>query len=172
MDFCVPPASLLKEVAQFPNLVVVRSLTPFYGIPGLRVGFAVVSAERGQRWQAMRDPWNVNTVAEQSALACLGDREFQAATRLWLPPARDRLREGLAKIDGLEPYASAANFVLVRCTQPASIWQEVLLRRHRIFVQECSACVGLGDRHLRIGVRPLSEQDRLLTALAQARIDL
>jgi histidinol-phosphate/aromatic aminotransferase/cobyric acid decarboxylase-like protein len=170
MDFCEPGASLLPAVAYHPNLVVLQSLTKFYAIPGLRIGFAAVAAAQGPRWQERRSPWNINAIAEQAALVCLGDREYQAATRLWLPPARDRLYRGLQTVPGLTPYSSAAHFLLVRCDRPAQAWQEFLLYRHRILVKTSRSFAGLGDRHLRIAVRLLSEQDQLLAALAEAKL--
>ncbi len=170
MDFCEVGASLLPAVAHHPNLVVIQSLTKFYAIPGLRIGFAAVAAAQGPRWQERRLPWNINAIAEQAALVCLGDREYQAATRLWLPPARDRLYRGLQAIPGLTPYRSAAHFLLVRCDRPAQAWQEFLLYRHRILVKTGRSFAGLGDRHLRIAVRLLSDQDHLLAALAEAKL--
>jgi len=170
MDFCEPGASMLPEVMHYPNLVVVQSLTKFYAIPGLRIGFAAVAAPQGPRWQERQSPWNINTIAEQAAVACLGDREYQAATRLWLPPARDRLYRGLQQIPGLTPYTGAAHFLLVRCDRLARAWQESLLYRHRVLVKESRSFVGLGDRHLRIAVRLLSEQDQLFAALAEAKL--
>ncbi|MFQ3679579.1 MAG: aminotransferase class I/II-fold pyridoxal phosphate-dependent enzyme [Pseudanabaenaceae cyanobacterium] len=170
LDFCGTGIGLLAEVARHPNLVVVRSLTKFYAMPGLRLGFAAVGAEQGSRWEARRLPWNINVVAEQAALACLQDWEYPAAVRVWLPPARDRLYRGLQAIQGLTPYHSSAHFLLVRCDRRAQEWQEFLLYRHRILVKAGSSFAGLGDRHLRVGVRPLSEQDRLLAALAEAKL--
>ncbi len=170
MDFCEPGASLLPAVADHPNLVVVQSLTKFYAIPGLRIGFVAVAAAQGPRWQERRSPWNINAIAEQAALACLGDREYQAATRLWLPPARDRFYRGLQTVLGLTPYGSAAHFLLVRCDRPAQAWQEFLLYRHRILVKTSRSFAGLGDRHLRIAVRLLAEQDQLLAALTKAKL--
>ncbi|MGQ9865593.1 MAG: pyridoxal phosphate-dependent aminotransferase [Pseudanabaenaceae cyanobacterium] len=171
MDFCEPGASLLPAVANHPNLVVWRSLSNFYAIPGLRVGFMVVAGEQGHRWGTRRLPWNINGIAEQAALACLQDRKYQAAVRLWLPPARDRLYRELQQIPGLTPYSSAAPFLLVRCRSRAQAWQEFLLHRHRILVKEGRGFVGLDDRHLRIAVRSFSDQDRLLAALQAAQLE-
>jgi len=58
MDFLPPDQeqSLISVVQEYPNLVILRSLTKFYSLPGLRLGYAIAHPDRLQRWQALRDP--------------------------------------------------------------------------------------------------------------------
>jgi histidinol-phosphate/aromatic aminotransferase/cobyric acid decarboxylase-like protein len=79
MDFLPPEEeqSLIPMVQEYPNLVILRSLTKFYSLPGLRLGYAIAHPERLQRWQQWRDPWPVNTLAAAAAIAVVQDIEFQ-----------------------------------------------------------------------------------------------
>jgi L-threonine-O-3-phosphate decarboxylase len=167
MDF-VPPdeeQSLISLVQEYSNLVVLRSLTKFYSLPGLRMGYAIAHPDRLRKWQLWRDPWPVNTLAAAAAIASIQDTEFQAQTWQWLPPTRQQLFQGLAAIPGLQPQPSAANFLLV-ATQKSSVQlQQQLLQHHQILIRDCVSFKELGDRFFRVAVRSEADNQRLLTAL-------
>lgn len=170
MDF-VPPhqeQSLISVVPEYGNLVVLRSLTKFYSLPGLRLGYALAHPDCLAKWQQWRDPWPVNTLAAAAAIAALEDRSFQEQTWKWLPPARNQLFQGLASIPGLQPKHSAANFLLVESTQSTSQLQQKLLRQQQILIRDCLSFKELGDRYFRIAVRSESDNQRLLIALKSA----
>ncbi|MEH1946192.1 MAG: threonine-phosphate decarboxylase [Nostoc sp.] len=170
MDF-VPPneeQSLIPVVQEYPNLVVLRSLTKFYSLPGLRLGYAIAHPDCLAKWQLWRDPWPVNTLAAAAAIAALQDTEFQQQTWAWLTPARNQLFQGLAEIPGLQPQASAANFLLVESQESTSQLQQQLLKYHQILIRDCLSFKELGDRFFRVAVREESDNQRLLTALKES----
>ncbi|MEH2139133.1 threonine-phosphate decarboxylase CobD [Nostoc sp.] len=168
MDF-VPPnqeQSLIPVVQEYTNLVILRSLTKFYSLPGLRLGYAIAHPDCLAKWQLWRDPWPVNTLAAAAAIAALQDTEFQQQTWAWLPPARNQLFQGLAEIPGFQPQVSAANFLLVESQQSTSHLQQQLLKHHQILIRDCLSFKELGDRFFRVAVREESDNQRLLTALS------
>lgn len=169
MDFLPPheQQSLINRVVEFPQLVIVRSLTKFYSIPGLRLGYAIAHPDRLRRWGEWRDPWSVNGLAVVAGLAALGDRAFANRTWQWLSPARQTLRDGLNRWGAMEAYPGAANFLLVRSGIPAPILQEKLLRGDRIAIRDCSTFPELGPDYFRLAVRTTSQNQRLLNALAK-----
>nr|WP_216277893.1 threonine-phosphate decarboxylase CobD [Phormidium tenue] len=170
MDF-VPPdrqQSLIVELDRYPNLVVLRSLTKFYTLPGLRIGYALGHPDRLRRWQHWRDPWPVNALAAAAAIASVQDKTFQNRTWDWLPPARTALFEGLQAIPGLRPLAGAANYLLVHTTTPAPVLQEAMLRSHQVLIRDCLSFPALGADYFRVAVRTAGENERLLTALGLA----
>ncbi|AFY96336.1 threonine-phosphate decarboxylase CobD [Chamaesiphon minutus] len=167
MDFLPPTEqqSLIPFVAQYSNLVILRSLTKFYSLPGLRLGYCIGHPDRLRRWKNWRDPWPVNSLAAAAAIAVLGDTEFERSTWDWLAEARSGLFDGLKQIAGLHPYPGAANFILVRSDRSVTELQTKLLEQHQILIRDCISFPELGDRFFRVAVRTLSENDRLLTAL-------
>ncbi|MEO0984582.1 MAG: threonine-phosphate decarboxylase CobD [Cyanobacteria bacterium J06639_14] len=167
MDF-LPPSeqtSVINLVGQFPNLVVLRSLTKFYSLPGLRLGYAFAHPDCLQRWQQWRDPWPVNALAEVAAIAALQDTAYQQATWQWLPSCRADLIQQLNKIPGLSPLPGQANYLLIQTQYPGPDLQIELLKRHHILVRDCMSFAELGDRYIRIAVRTASENQQLITAL-------
>ncbi|MDF5706246.1 MAG: threonine-phosphate decarboxylase CobD [Nostoc sp. S4] len=172
MDF-VPPneeQSLIGVVQEYTNLVILRSLTKFYSLPGLRLGYAIAHPDYLAKWQLWRDPWPVNTLAAAAAIAALQDREFQQQTWAWLPPARNQLFQGLGQIPGLQPQASAVNFLLVESQKSTSLLQQELLKHYQILIRDCLSFKELGDRFFRVAVREESDNQHLLTALNEQEL--
>lgn len=168
MDFLPPQQqpSLIPAVPDYPNLVILRSLTKFYSLPGLRLGYAIAHPARLRRWQQWRDPWCVNTLAAAAGEVALQERDFQQRTWDWLPPAREKLRQGLASLPGLQPLPSAANFLLVRTETASSQLQIALLLGHRLLIRDCLSFPELGDAYFRVAVRTEGENQCLLEGLA------
>jgi L-threonine-O-3-phosphate decarboxylase len=168
MDFLPGEAeSVVGLVRAYPNLVVVRSLTKFYSLPGLRLGYAIAHPERVQRWQQWRDPWSVNALAAAVGPVVIQDHAFQQQTWDWLQAAKPALFAGLAAIPGLQPLPGAANFLLVRCARSVTQVQVELLKRHRIVIRDCLSFAELGDRYFRVAVRTPAENQRLLQGLQE-----
>jgi len=169
MDFLPPEQqeSLIDAVAEFPNLVILRSLTKFYSLPGLRLGCAIAHPDRLRRWQLQRDPWPVNALAAAAAAAVVRDVVFERQTWDWLPVARRELFEGLASLPGLQPFPGAANFLLVESSLSVSLIQQSLLESHRILIRDCLSFPELGDRFFRVAVRSRADNLRLIAGLAE-----
>lgn len=156
--------SLIDQVAVYPNLVILRSLTKFYSLPGLRLGYAIAHPDRVQQWQGWRDPWAVNSLAEVAGIAALHDLTFQQQTLQWLPSARQALRDGL-NIPPLRIFPAAANYMLVKSKFSATRLQRQLLEADRILIRDCESFPELGDRFFRVAVRSPEENQRLIDAV-------
>ena len=165
VEFC-EEKSVIRRAVRDDSLVVLRSFTKFYGIPGLRIGYAVGT---GKRLRAIRDrlpPWSVNTLAQEAALACLQDVRYRQRTLRFFEKERPVFRRALERIPGFRVYPSAANFFLVEL--PGSLTgrqvQETLMERG-FLVRDCSNYPGLHERMLRFAVRTSTENARLVKQL-------
>lgn len=156
--------SVIPYVRTRPNLVVVRSLTKFYAMPGLRVGYALARPELVAALDAVRDPWSVGAPAQAGGLAALADREYARRTLAWVRQERDFLAGELAKLPGYAVEPPSANFILVRAPEPAPVIQE-RLGPQGILIRDCRSFAGLTPFHVRLAVRSHPENLRLLEAL-------
>lgn len=168
MDFLPPDKeqSLIDMVEKYPNLVILRSLTKFYSMAGLRLGYAIAHPDYLRRWEGWRDPWSVNTLAAAAAVAALADRDFQLQTWEWLTPTRYKLFQGLSSLPKLDPLPGAANFLLVRAQHSVTQLQEQLLKKHQILIRNCQSFPELGDNYFRVAVLRNEDNQRLIKALS------
>jgi len=165
VDFA-PAASLLAEVPARRNLVVLRSLTKFYAIPGLRAGYLAAPPETVARLAAAQEPWTVGAAALHAALACLEDAAFRRATLRRIPRLRRQLQRGLARL-GLQVVEAAANYLLCRLPDggPDAATIASLLQLQGILVRPCADFAPLDGRWLRLAVRTADENRLLLRRL-------
>lgn len=165
IDFA-PQLSLVDRVGLVPNLLVLRSLTKFYAIAGLRIGWLAASPALAGRLAAGREPWRLSTPAIAAGLACLKADALRAATLQVIPVLRAELASGLVKL-GCTVYSSVANYLLCRLpvTAPSATDIAAALRPQGILVRTCCDFAGLDDRHLRLAVRSAADNRRLLGEL-------
>ncbi|MBM4055962.1 MAG: threonine-phosphate decarboxylase [Planctomycetes bacterium] len=159
--------TLINEAGTLENLIVVRSLTKFYGFPGLRIGFLVTHSDVAERLVEYKEPWTVNTFAQYAAMVSMEDDEFIAASREFIKTERIYLHDELSKIQGLIPYKPAANFVFVKINKKginSVLLREWMLKRG-IAIRDCSNFAGLSDRYFRVAVRTREENGKLIDAL-------
>jgi threonine-phosphate decarboxylase len=165
MDFC-PAASLIPLISRYQRLVILRSLTKFHAIPGLRLGYAVASPPLAARLRGLREPWSINVLAQAAGLAALGAQEHRAATLAYIANERARLAADLNQIPGLTLFPGAANYLLLRL--PAGKDGRLLaaaLEEQRILIRPCGSFPGLDSSFIRVAVRTTSENARLVAAL-------
>jgi L-threonine-O-3-phosphate decarboxylase len=167
MDFVSPSQSLVPWVAEYKNLVVISSLTKFYSLPGIRLGYCVAHPDRLARWQSWRDPWVVNRLAEVAGIAALADQEFIDQTWNWYQSCQSTMFDGLQQVPNLMVYPSAANFFLLRTVKPFTTVQTELLQQFKIFARDCLSFPELGTYYGRVAVKSEADNYQLITALNQ-----
>jgi len=120
VDFTERPnqVTLRYEAVLRENLLVIGSLTKFFALPGLRLGYAIGSGSLIKRLWDVRDPWSVNCLAQAAAIASIEDDAYIRKTREWISVERPFLFRSLFRIRGIEAYSPSANYVLLDCVAP------------------------------------------------------
>jgi len=171
MDFLPDESrhSLLKEAVGSKNLIVIRSFTKFFAFAGLRIGYLVAHEDTILALKRYLIPWSVNTLAQFSAAEALADRRYQDKTRFFIEKERRYLSGEVGKIEGLHPYPSEANFILIRINdnELTSLLLAQRLIRSGILIRDCANFRGLNDKYFRVAVRSRPENLKLLGALRQ-----
>ena len=116
-DFADAPdfASAIPMVAEFDNLLVLRTFSKLYGLAGLRIGYGIGCASLIATLQRVRPPFNVNAVAQAAAIAALQDSDFVRRSLNLVHEQRGYLQQALNGL-GLQALPSQANFICVRVT--------------------------------------------------------
>ncbi len=169
VDFC-EEESLKGHLEKAPGLILIRSLTKFYGIPGLRVGYVLASEGVTQRMKDLLPPWSVNTLAQMAGSFCLAQEDYRQETLALVQKERERMGERLIRTGPLKVFPGRANYLLVQLEgglPSSAAMREDLLKEHGILVRDCTSFEGLSDRFVRLAVRLPDQNDALLHAVEQ-----
>lgn len=167
MDFC-EESSAKCSVVHRDDLVILRSMTKFFGIPGLRLGYAISCRSLAGRLDSMGGPWSVNTLALKAGVAALHDSVHNGKSLEYISRERAVLCEYMGRFPQLKLYPSQVNYLLVEITNgqtSGEIKEQLLL--HRIIIRDCSTFTGLTDKFFRIAVRRHEENVKLLECLGR-----
>jgi threonine-phosphate decarboxylase len=164
-----PEVSTAGVAAREPNTIVLRSLTKFFAVPGLRAGYAICEPALARRMETMLPSWPVTALAAIALTAALGDTRHARRALAQNARERDRLSAALMKL-GLRVYPSGANFLLVELPPQSPSAPELvssLILHDRIVLRDCSSYESLGTRFVRAAVRGRRDNLRLIAALAR-----
>lgn len=150
-------------MAGLDGVVVVRSLSHLFGLPGLRMGFAVATGDLGDAIETVRRSWNLSTPAAQVGEFCMRCEAFVRETRELVREERERVAASLSGRFDVHP--SDAPFLLVDLGDRPVAGVVEGLRGRGVAVRDATTFRGL-DSHVRVTIRRPSENDRLLDAMA------
>ena len=170
MEFTVEPGrfSVISYASEIENLIVVRSLTKLYGIPGIRLGFLVAHHKTANKLLTHKEPWSVNSIAQFAGKVAINDDEFVIKSREYTNNERLFLYNELIKLNGIHVFEPSVNFILIKIIEEeltATILYEQLIK-FGIVIRNCSNFVNLSDKYFRVAVRKHDENIRLLDALS------
>ncbi len=167
MDFC-EEASAKRMIIENEKAVILRSMTKFFGIPGLRLGYAVSNVALAERLDALGGPWSVNTLALAAGVAALHDVRHNRETLEYVRQERQVLFEALAQFPQLKVFPSSTNYLFgeIRGGMTSGELRERLLSQ-RILIRDCANFVGLSERFFRVAVRTGDENKRLVESLGE-----
>ena len=164
-----PDCSVLPRSLSWSRVVVLRSLTKFYSLPGLRVGYAVAAPPVVQAIRRVLAPWSVNVLGQVAAVAALRDPAYAGKSLAFMGRERERLTQQLASVPGCSVYPAQANFLFVEL---GSRWNATAvvahLRRQGVLIRDCSTVPGVERQAIRVAVRRRRDNDRLVAAMRDA----
>ncbi|TKB27409.1 cobyric acid synthase [Desulfopila sp. IMCC35006] len=165
LDFIEASRSLGAEAA---NILTLNSMTKFYGVPGLRIGYGVVSPSLALQVKENLPPWTVNSLAQAVGTAAVRDNAYQVKTRQICRDLRRELERALRNITQLKVYDAEANYLFVKVVSggDAGAVADFCLE-HGIMIRRCENYQGLASSHLffRVAVRTAKENQRLVAVL-------
>lgn len=159
--------SLLKFVKDYPNLIIIKAATKFFGLPGIRLGYGITSDKALlEEMYFYKEPWTVNCFAEVLSAYIFKDQNYIQTTKNYFQKERQRLLEELSKISYLKAYPTDANFILIELRSlHANQLKESLLKEHNLLIRDASNFKGLNEHFIRIAIRTPQENDLLIEKL-------
>lgn len=151
--------TMKRELGRFPHLMILRAFTKIYGMPGLRLGYAL-SADQVllERIKNTLQPWNTSVPAQMAGMAAIRDEEYVKRTRKLIAEEKEYLIRELS--DGLaeKVYDSSANYIFFKSRTDL---KEILLGQG-ILIRSCGNYRNLTGEYFRIGIRTHEENEELI----------
>lgn len=150
------------------NIITLHSLTKFYAIPGLRLGFGIFPLTIAENLQKLLPPWTVNSLAQKVGELALSDLEYQKNSRAYCVQCRETLQKALASFASLQVFPAEANYLLIKLKGENSLPElQQKLAAKNILIRDCSNYQGLGSEFFRIAVRNRDDNQIFIAALSQ-----
>lgn len=169
MDFIIDNEdyTAVNIMDKYNNLFILRSMTKFYAIPGLRLGYGLGSSEFVRKLEQNRDPWSVNLPAQRAGEYVIDQKDYIKRTRRIIDDEKKFFFNQLKKIKGLIPFFPAANYIFVDITNTFYTARRLTdkLAQKGILIRNCSSYTGLNEDYIRLAVKNREENCRLLDTL-------
>lgn len=159
--------SIINTSMDKKYLYVIRAFTKYFGMPGLRLGYAISFNKKiTEKINNIKEPWSVNAFAEYAGISVLDDMKYIAESEKWICKEKESFYSELEKIIELKVYKPSANFILLKSkTKPAEeIYKEMLNKG--IIIRRCSNFGYLDDTYFRIAIKGESDNKRMVQTLA------
>lgn len=162
IDF-VEEDSVKREAVLFDNLIVLRSMTKFFAMPGLRLGYIIAHNKIINQFKNLMPPWSVNTLAVAAGIGSLRDKDYITKTRGWLSYDMPSFMEDLKAVPYVKAYPTKVNYMLVKILFNDIIAADIQkqLLKNGMLIRGCGSFIGLDNSFFRVAVRK-KEENRFL----------
>ena len=162
--------SVINLTKEFQNLIVIRSLTKFLGIAGLRVGYAVSTSDRLSKWEEIRDPWPINTLAIKATNMIMNNSKMHHKllnkVQSWVKEEGSWMNENLSEFINFKPLPTTTNFQLIRSkTSLSELYAN--LKSRGILLRDCRSFINLGENWLRISLQNRRDNMKIINTLKE-----
>lgn len=163
-----PRNSMIYQIDKLPNVIVVRAVTKFFGIPGIRLGYTVINdGNLAKRISNKMEPWNINTAAVIAGLSVLDDRAYIIESNQWIATERRYLHDELKEIPGLNVLPTQANFILLKSDKLSAKEIKKWLLERDVLIRTPEGFTGLTPYHFRIAIKDRKANTKLAGLLKE-----
>lgn len=159
--------SLVKEANR--AVFILKSLTKFYALPGLRIGYGVGLAGIIKKMEGFKEPWTVNALALIAATGVYDEKDYAKQTKSYIQGEGQRVFNALSQIRTLKVYPSGADFHLCRLLKGTVAELQIALEKEGMSLRTCEDFIGLDDSYFRIAIKKEADNTKLLTFLKNWR---
>lgn len=174
IELCDPSSSMSTYVNNNPFLILIRSLTKIFTIPGIRIGYGIAHREIASKMNNLRIPWNVGSVPSAVGTWLMETHyknpAFLEQSRELINIERDWLIKNLGLIRGFDPVPSSTNFILINIHDFGmdSVMITRCMQQLGILIRDCSSFRRLGQDYIRVAVRSHKENQQLIDTFSKS----
>lgn len=159
----------IYEALRKKRVMVLRSFTKSFSIPGLRLGYLIGNQETVKILKEAKEPWSVNSLAQAMGSEIIKDLDYIKRVKEYIKVEREFLFSELGKVNSIKLFPSRVNFILASLKNPCISSKTLAdkLAAKGILIRELSSMRGLDNRFFRFAVRTHAENERLLKGLEE-----
>lgn len=159
--------TLINRVEETPNLFILKAVTKFFGMPGLRLGYGVTSnTQIIKNIYEYKEPWTINSFAENLSNYLFKDKEYIRNSKDYYINERKFMLEELRKIPQLKVYDTDTNFVLMKLKdREANLLKLELFEKYNILIRDASNFIGLYKNYVRVAIKGHEDNKILIESL-------
>ncbi|WP_427339667.1 threonine-phosphate decarboxylase CobD [Caloranaerobacter sp. DY30410] len=158
--------SYVNFIKEFP-IFILRSMTKFYSVPGLRLGYGIANSGIIKKLNEYKEPWTINSFALSIVPTILDDEAFYNESKKWLQVEKSYLYKELKKIKGIDFLNSQANFILCRVKKGNAYEIREKLMQYNIYIRVCDDFIGLDNTYFRIAIKSHKDNMKLINAIKE-----
>ncbi|EKQ53406.1 MULTISPECIES: threonine-phosphate decarboxylase CobD [unclassified Clostridium] len=156
LDFIEEDISMIPYINEYENLIVIKSLTKFFALPGLRIGYGISSnASLKEKIKKLSPAWNINILAEIATKVGIKDENYIRESLEFIKDEKEYLFNELRQIKEIKVFEPSVNFILLKTLINIDLKNELL--KDNILIRSCSNYEGLNNNYYRIAVRTHKE---------------
>ncbi|MFZ5965597.1 MAG: threonine-phosphate decarboxylase CobD [Bacillota bacterium] len=169
IDFVDEPQqdTLRQYIDEYKNIYIIRALTKFFALPGLRIGYGISSnTVLLEKVRNEKEPWTVNSYAALAGEILLKDEAYIQESRSWILKERCYLYDALGKISGIKVFKPEANYILIKMEKEGiHLHKELLMRK--ILIRQCGNYENLNQQFYRVAIKDRESNEKLIQAMKE-----
>ncbi|MBU4440415.1 MAG: aminotransferase class I/II-fold pyridoxal phosphate-dependent enzyme [Acetobacterium sp.] len=169
MDFSEETGSLSLVKEAKKSVFILKSLTKFYALPGLRIGYGVGVTPIIEKMESFKEPWTINALGLIAATGVYNEKDYAQKTKTYIHGERQRVFNALSQIKTLKVYPSGADFHLCRLLTGTVAELQIDLEKAGMSLRTCEDFMGLDHSYFRIAIKKEADNTKLLTFLKNWR---
>ncbi|MGL4913094.1 MAG: pyridoxal phosphate-dependent aminotransferase [Romboutsia sp.] len=156
--------SLIKYVEEYDNIFILKAVTKFFGLPGLRLGYGVTSNERIiENIYKYKEPWTINSFADNLSNYIFKEEDYIKNSKKYYINEREYMLKSLREIKSIRVYDTDTNFILIKLRQnTASELKNKLIEQGKILIRDASNFIGLDESFIRVAIKSHEENEKLI----------
>lgn len=159
--------SLVDYVKDNPNIFIIKAVTKFFGIPGIRLGYGVSSNKNIlDKMYEIKEPWTINSFADTISNHIFNDEEYIKNSKEFFIKEREYMLKELEKIHVIKAYKTNTNFILIKLyNKKSSELKKELFVQGNILVRDASNFKNLDESYIRIAIKSHEENKQIINQL-------
>ncbi|MBN1046354.1 MULTISPECIES: threonine-phosphate decarboxylase CobD [Clostridium] len=164
MDFITEDISMVSTIETFDNLIILKSLTKFFAMPGLRIGYGVCSNKDFiSEVYKITPAWNINILADVATRVSLHDKNYMRKTIQYMEKEKAFLYNSLKTFKNLNVYEPSVNFIFFKSNLDINLKSELL--KYNVLIRSCSNYDGLNEYYYRVAVKSREDNAKLICCI-------